>query len=124
MLIIESNKISITRGDDAVLEVQPITSNGFIYQMHELDTLTLSVCKRPDIGAHALLQVSSIPGSNRIVIRSEDTVNIEPGTYSADIQLTTWDNKRFTVWPQLNPQTRTSTYNWKNFIIMPEVTHL
>lgn len=124
MLIIEDGAISITKGDDAALNVDITAGEGGeqAYEMGENDVLTLTVREQPSTDFPALLQVNSLPGSKRILIRSEDTEALEPGRYSADVQLTDGNGNIYTVWPELEGSARYKVKNLKNFIIMPEVT--
>lgn len=124
MLIIEDGVINITRGDDAALNVDiAIGGNGDRpYEMGESDVLTLTVRELPSAESPVLFSVNSQPGSKRILIRSEDTENLEPGRYSADVQLTDGSGNIYTVWPELEGSARYKEKNFKNFIIMPEVT--
>lgn len=122
MLYIEDNVISITRGDDAVLEINMETTSGEPYEMDEEDVLTLTVREIPCAGSPVLLSVRSAPGSNRIVLSGTDTQDICPGRYSYDVQLNTAAGDRYTVLPVLDDDQRAKVKNWKNFVIMPEVT--
>ena len=124
MLFIDDEVISITQNDDAVLEIDLKTSTGDDYEMAEDDVLILSVRERPTDAIDLLLSVSSAPGSNRIVLRGEDTKDIAPGYYSYDVQLTSADGKRYTVLPSdIDDKKRGKTKNWKNFCVMGEVTY-
>ena len=69
-----------------------------------------------------LIQIDALPGSNRIVFRSEDTAELDVGRYSADVQLTTAEGRRYTIWPTIAGSGRYVAKSFKNFIIMPEVT--
>ena len=125
MLIVENNKIFLTRGDDAEIEVGPLTLvDGSTYELQEGDTLTLTVRETPTEEAAALVQITSVPGSNRIIIQHEDTSDLDYGQYSADVQLLTSDKKRRTVWPEMDTGKKPDGKNLKNFMIMPEVTML
>ena len=44
------------------------------------------------------------------------------GRYSADVQLTTAEGRRYTIWPTIAGSGRYVAKSFKNFIIMPEVT--
>ena len=121
MLIIEDGVINITKGDDAALDVE-ISAGENAYEMGENDVLTLTVREQPSGEYPVLLSVSSIAGSNRILIRSEDTKDMETGRYSADVQLTDGSGNIYTVWPELEGSARYKVKNLKNFIVMPEVT--
>ena len=120
---IESDVIYLTKGDDAVLEVSSIaTEGGAEYELQPEDELTLTVRALPSAQSPVLLQIDALPGSNRIVFRHEDTAELDVGRYSADVQLTTADGKRYTVWPTITGSGRYVIKNLKNFVIMPEVT--
>lgn len=123
MLIIENGVINLTRGDDAVIEMELGTGEeGTDYIMEAEDILTLTVREKPSEEYPALLKISSNPGSNRIVIRAPDTKDLKTGRYSADVQLTKADGKIHTVWPELIGSSRYKVKNLKNFVVMPEVT--
>lgn len=122
MLYTDDNIISITRGDDATLEINMETSDGEPYVMDAGDVLTLTVREIPCDGSPVLLAVSSAPGSNRIVLSGTDTQDICPGRYSYDVQLNLADGNLYTVLPALDEYMRSRVVNWRNFVIMPEVT--
>lgn len=120
---IESDVIYITKGDDAVLEVSSIaTEGGTEYELQGTDVLTLTVRALPSAQSPALLQVDALPGSRRIVFSHADTAELDVGRYSADVQLTTAEGKRYTVWPTIAGSGRYVVKNLNNFVIMPEVT--
>lgn len=120
---IESDVIYLTKGDDAVLEVSSITAeDGSAYELQAADVLTLTVRAVPSDQSPVLIQVDSLPGVNRIVLRHDDTAELNVGRYSADVQLTTADGKRYTVWPAITGSGRYVVKNLNNFVIMPEVT--
>ena len=122
MLKVEDNVVYITKGDDAVLEMQPVIETGAAYEMQPGDVLTLTVREQPVAESEVLMQIHSAPGSQRIVIQHDDTANVAVGRYSADIQLTTEDGKRYTLWPELEGSAQYSVKNFRNFCVMPEVT--
>ena len=120
---IESDVIYLTKGDDAALEVSSIAAeDGSQYSMQAGDVLTLTVRALPSADSPALIQIDSLPGVNRIVLRHADTAELDVGRYSADVQLTTAEVRRFTVWPNIAGSGRYVIKNFNNFIIMPEVT--
>lgn len=120
---IESDVIYLTKGDDAVLEITSIaTEGGAEYALQETDVLTLTVRELPSAQSPALIQIDALPGSNRIVFNHDDTAELDVGRYSADVQLTTADGKRYTVWPTITGSSRYVVKNLNNFVIMPEVT--
>lgn len=120
---IESDVIYLTKGDDAVLEVSSIaTEGGEEYALQDTDVLTLTVRALPSADSPALIQIDTLPGSNRIVFSHDDTAELDVGRYSADVQLTTAEGKRYTVWPTITGSGRYVVKNLNNFVIMPEVT--
>ena len=121
MFYIENDVINLTRGDDAVLTVPLTTDEGEAYTLTEEEYLTFGVRELPDEGSELLMEIRSQPGSNDISIAHEDTEAMAPGFYSAEVQLTTRDGQRVTVWPKLTGSARTSTANRKNFCLMTEV---
>lgn len=123
MILVTKDAIWLVRGDDEAPEVDLTVGDGEHYEMQPGDILTLTVRESPARESAILLQIDSAPGVNRIVIRHEDTAELEYGRYSADIQLHTADGLRKTVWPPLEPDvSRTRTINLKNFNLVSEVT--
>ena len=122
MLKIEDGAVYLTRGDDAVLDVQLAAADGTACELQDGETLTLTVRELPSAEAAVLFSSTSVPGSTRIVINAADTAQAAPGRYSADIQLNTADGRRHTVWPELEGSKRYTVRNLKNFVVMPEVT--
>ena len=122
-MIIVNDAIYMVRGDDEVIEVSTVDSNGDEYVLGPNDVLTLTIRSAPKRESEIIFSVSSAPGSNRIIIRHENTAQMEYGAYSADIQLTTADGYRKTVWPPLTDSTsRLRSGNMRNFNIASEVT--
>ena len=123
MLYIDGDVISITRGDDATLEITIKKYDGTDYQMDTTDTLTLTVREKPCERCPVLLTVASEPGSNYITLTGELTANVCPGRYSYDVQLNRADGRRYTIIPDdIEPELRGRVINWQNFIVMGEVT--
>lgn len=123
MLYIDGDVISITKGDDAALEITINKSDGTAFEMDATDTLTLTVREKPCAACPVLLTATSAPGSNRIILTGDGTGAICPGRYSYDVQLNRADGSRFTVLPDdLEPELRGRAMNWMNFIVMGEVT--
>ena len=119
MLEVENNTIYLTRGDDAVVGVE-IMAGDSVYEMADGDSIVFTVREQPNFESAVLVQIAG--AGQRIVIRHEDTAGLEVGRYSADIQLGTAEGRRITVWPQLEGSARYRTRNFRNFVIMPEVT--
>lgn len=119
-----SIKINLTRGDDAVIEVPLQNIDEEEYVLGEDEYLIFDVRAVPREDSELLIHITSNPGSNRIVFTHEDTVNLEPGQYSAEIQMMTSDGKRITIWPKPTGKFKIKdTANRKNFILMPEVVY-
>lgn len=119
-----SIKINLTRGDDAVIEVPLQNIDEEEYVLGEDEYLIFDVRAVPREDSELLIHITSIPGSSRIVFTHEDTASLEPGQYSAEIQLMTSDGKRVTVWPKpIGKFKIKDTANRKNFILMPEVVY-
>lgn len=125
-MVIIDNKLYMYRGDDEILQVDISDDSGETVSVQEGETVTLTVRELPSEESDVVFSTSSVPGSNRIIIRHEDTSNAEPGEYSADVQLLTADGKRKTVWPVIDknapPKGSKQNENRKNFILLSEVT--
>ena len=129
MLYITENRdgsriINLTRGDDAVIEVPLYNDDKEEYVLGETEFLIFSVRVLPREDSDLLVNITSVPGSIRIVIGHHDTKDLDVGVYSAEVQLMTSDNKRITVWPKPVGKFKIKdTANRKNFILMPEVVY-
>lgn len=126
MIYISSNSdgssvINLTVGDDATLTVPLKTDDGEDYEMTQNEYLIFTVREKPSPDSTAFIEIQSDPGSNDINITHNDTANMVPGFYSAEVQLMANDGKRITVWPKLTGNARTSFSNRKNFCLMTEV---
>lgn len=114
--------INITRGDTGVLDVGIVSSSGEEYTMLSTDTLILSVREYPSEDSELLIHISGAPGSGRIPISHDDTAELEPGYYSAEIQLVNDLGEYYTVWPNpVSNERVTADINRNNFCIMTEV---
>lgn len=120
MLIIENEVIYLTKGDDAIISVAISNDDNSIYEMKDGDMLTLTVKKTPSDSS--TVQLTATSSSNNIVLTHEQTSKINTGRYSCDIQLTTADGYRYTIFPTLPLSKRSFISNYDNFVIMPEVT--
>lgn len=121
MFYVEDQAIYLTRGDSAEVSIDLTTEGGESYDLGASDTLTLTVRKEPS-ATSTVIFAKSVTGSGVVTIVPEDTQDAEVGQYSADIQLTTADGEVHTVYPRLEGKARYRERNFKNFIIMPEVT--
>ena len=125
MIYVENNVVNLTRGDDAVLTVPMVTQDGETYTIGEREYLIFTVRKIPSEDSPILLEIQSTPGQNIIYFRHSDTVDLDCGQYSAEIQLMATGNQRYTVWPKVNGAARyTPTTNRKNFVLMTEVVRV
>ena len=115
--------INLTVGDDAALSVTLNKDDGTAYQMSQNEYLIFNVREKPNAESELLVEINSDPGSNEIVVTHQDTENLNPGYYSAEIQLMADDGKRITVWPKLTGNNKTSNANRKNFCLMTEVVY-
>lgn len=129
MIYISSNSdgssvINLTVGDDASLTVPLKTEDGETYEMDQAEYLVFSVREKPTEESELLLQIESQPGSNEINFTHSDTADLDPGYYSAEVQLMANGGKRITVWPKLTGNGKTSLSNRKNFCLMTEVVYV
>lgn len=115
MLIATADKICITKGDDALLTV---LVDG--YEMQDGDTMTLTVRNSSADTGTALKTFTS--STNVLTLGHTATGALAVGEYSADIQITTDDGLIYTVWPLLPDAFRSRDMNFRNFVVMPEVT--
>lgn len=120
MFSVNEGVIYLTRGDDAVIPVL-LKIHDEPYEMQEGDSLTLSVRK---FGVEELM-FSTTSQTSEIVIAHELTDGLEFGKYDADIQLTTYEGKIYTVYPKkdsLNDKQLIGLKAWENFWLVREVT--
>lgn len=92
----KTNKITLTKGDNAELTVKIIDSNGIQRGIYDDDVITLTVRKTAD-SEEVALSKTAIDG--KITFNPEDTNSLSVGLYSYDIQLTTFGGKIYTVVP-------------------------
>lgn len=127
--ITDDGVITMFRGDTVALKVElPVyTASGEhteqSYEMQDGDKLVLTVRQMPSISAPVLFSTSS--ETSRILIVPSDTENVEPGQYSADIELRKADGTINTIFPLLEnlpSRARKGTINWKNFVLIGDVT--
>lgn len=120
MFYVEHDKVYITKGDYGKLNVDIVNDEDEPYDLQTGDVVTLTVRETPG-SLSKILEINSVISS--ISFNHDDTKDIEPGQYSADIQVRTANGKRFTIWPTLRGDARhKNEKNIKNFIVMPEVT--
>lgn len=119
MLLVENDIIYLTRGDDAELEVNIVDGDGNAYTMQDGDKLVLTVRELPEFTSPVMFTVEA--ASKRIILSHDDTADAEVGRYSADIELRSGGLRR-TIWPKLEEGSRYKVKNFRNFVLMPEVT--
>lgn len=124
MIYVKKGIIYITKGDAGNLPRFDITDNSEdepqTYELKPGEFLTLTVRPIPDKSAPIICQIQSVNGI--FYFRPEDTMHMEPGRYSADVELIRQDGMPYTCWPKLYGKHTYIPENFKNFIIMPEVT--
>lgn len=116
-----SDVINLTIGDDAAFTMTMTNDAGEAYTMGEGEYLIFGVREQPTADSPLLLEIRSDYGSNVINFTHADTVNMQVGAYSAEVQLMQSMGKRYTIWPKLTGNNRTSKSNRKNFVLMTEV---
>lgn len=84
---LKGNAITLTRGDTFKAVVTPINDDGTEYEMQEGDTLRFAMKK--DYSDPQTTLLIDIPADTRLlVIESDDTKELDYGSYVYDIQLT------------------------------------
>lgn len=91
------NKIVLTKGDCASLNVAVKTAEGEEYHILPSDTITLTVKK--NAGSQASFQKTAT-ADHKIVFDSSDTSSLTPGLYVYDVQLTNDTGAIYTIVPQ------------------------
>lgn len=115
--------INLTVGDDASIEINLTTDDGEKYVMGDNEQLVFNVREKASEDSPLLIDLRSDFGSNEIVFSHDDTKDLSPGYYSAEVQFMTGDDKRITVWPKIEGNGKTSQSNRKNFCLMSEVVY-
>ena len=90
-----TNKMKITKGDNAQLVIQLYDRYGKERKIFDDDVITLSVCKKKNSN----IVISKQADKGIIEFEPEDTANLAVGQYYYDIQLTTFGGKIYTVIP-------------------------
>lgn len=97
MLNITENRISLTRGDTAYLDIE-VKIDGNAYELQEDDTLTLTVKKKPsDTDSEPILIQKVIYGETLFHIEPSDTAELPFGKYKYDVQLNKANGDVFTI---------------------------
>ena len=97
MLIIKNNRIYITRGDTATLQLGLETINNSKASIEDGDTIVMTV-KKLASDTEPLIQLTA-DESGQFAIGPEDTKQLNAGVYMYDVQLTR-DGNIYTVIPQ------------------------
>lgn len=115
--------INLTVGDDASIEINLTTDDGAKYNMGNNEYLIFNVREKASEQSPLLIDLRSDLGSNEIIFSHDDTKDLSPGYYSAEVQFMGEDGKRITVWPKQEGNAKTSQANRKNFCLMSEVVY-
>lgn len=115
--------INLTVGDDASIEINITTDDGAPYTMGDNEYLIFNVREKADEDSPLLINLESALGSKEIVFSHDDTKDLSPGYYSAEVQFMGEDGKRITIWPKLEGNAKISKANRKNFCLMSEVVY-
>lgn len=115
--------INLTVGDDASIEINITTDDGAPYTMGNNEYLIFNVREKADEESPLLINLESALGSKEIVFSHDDTKDLSPGYYSAEVQFMGEDGKRITIWPKLEGNAKISKSNRKNFCLMSEVVY-
>lgn len=115
--------INLTVGDDASIEINITTDDGAPYTMGDNEYLIFNVREKADEESPLLINLESALGSKEIVFSHDDTKDLSPGYYSAEVQFMGEDGKRITIWPKLEGNAKISKANRKNFCLMSEVVY-
>lgn len=91
----KTNKISLTKGDNASFKVSVVEANGQIRHLFDDDIITLTVRKTADSD----IAFTKTADKGVINIVPADTKSLTAGTYVYDIQLTTFGGNIYTVIP-------------------------
>ena len=94
----KTNKIYLTKGDNAQLKVRVFDNTGREREIFDDDTITLTVRKTAD----SQVALSKTANKGVIELVPDDTNSLSVGTYIYDIQLTTFGGKIYTIVPVAN----------------------
>lgn len=94
----KTNKIYLTKGDNAQLLVKVFDNTGRERETFDDDTITLTVRKTAD----SQVALSKTANKGVIELVPDDTNSLSVGTYIYDIQLTTFGGKIYTIVPVAN----------------------
>ena len=97
MLKITENEVILTRGDNADLIVTIKDMSGNVYELQEGDELVFTL--KNNCVTQTILIQKDITADSTIHILPEDTSGLNYGKYLFDVQLTTAEDKVYTVIP-------------------------
>lgn len=92
----KTNKITLTKGDNAELQVNVYDADGNERGIYDDDTVVITVRKTADTSAVALTKTAL---NGVIAFVPDDTKSLATGQYRYDIQLTTFGGKIYTIIP-------------------------
>ncbi len=92
----KTNKIYLTKGDNASLKVKVYDNSGQERELFADDTITLTVRKTADSNTVSFTK-TAVDGV--IDFLPDDTKSLASGLYCYDIQLTTFGGKIYTIVP-------------------------
>lgn len=101
-----TNKITLTKGDNAEIEVKIQDANGAERLVYEDDVLTLTVRKSPNSAIS--LTKTAIDGV--FTLTPEDTKSLATGNYVYDVELKAFTGKIYTIVPK------------STFVLLEEIT--
>lgn len=91
------NKMRLTKGDTASINIEVVDLDGKPYSIKSTDTITMTVKKT----AKSLVAFSiNANEEHKIVIHPVNTNSLPTGLYIYDIQLTTQEGNVYTIVPQ------------------------
>lgn len=120
----------LTKGDTAMIPVELFDINGMPIIITSAYTLTLTVRETPETSSPVVFTASNKESGNteyniiKIPASKTSGSGIKAGEYSCDIQVSN-GGEIYTVFPELtesNKRKLKSVNNWKNFVIVAEVT--
>lgn len=91
----KTNKIFLTKGDNAELTIDVIDSNGNARGIYDDDVVVMTV--RKNVNSDVAITKTAV--KNTISFIPDDTKNLEAGQYRYDIQLTTFGGNIYTIIP-------------------------
>lgn len=91
----KTNKIFLTKGDNAELTIDVIDSNGNARGIYDDDVVVMTV--RKHVNSDVAITKTAI--KNTISFIPDDTKSLEAGQYRYDIQLTTFGGNIYTIIP-------------------------